>query len=251
MVCVSKSPRHDLRSRDVLADFNLPDREDAKPPGTGTNPSVTTEFVVPWFDTFICDTSFTRPDPVTKKNTPYLGLPSYTVFDFLGWFLSVTCHPPPTATNKNYYLPLVAMYARWCVTLALAANVQGQPQMVHIARIPIPKKPDMLILGSTTGTFVNRILVAVGERQENLEAEGIPPPDPGQRIPGEALGNLVKKLSSENNPEIYANEPINTNPPASELAVTYVDDNGVEQKLKGNDNYGSCAETFFYLYAAR
>lgn len=44
---------------------------------------------------------------------PFRGhdLPYYTVFDVIGWVLSILAPAPDGATLENYYAPLLALYS--------------------------------------------------------------------------------------------------------------------------------------------
>ena len=45
------------------------------------------------------------------------GIPFWGLFDILGLFLSSIGLAPSSATTRKFYLPLTAMYAKWCTTL--------------------------------------------------------------------------------------------------------------------------------------
>ncbi|KAL8772445.1 MAG: hypothetical protein Q9209_002396 [Squamulea sp. 1 TL-2023] len=59
--------------------------------------------------------------------------PVNTIFDILGWIMSITWRTAPatgSSTSRNFFMPLLALYARWCRVIS------------HVERI---------ILGSTIG----------------------------------------------------------------------------------------------------
>jgi hypothetical protein len=117
---------------------------------------------------------------------PFMGelVGAITVFDLLGWLMSVTANPdnPPntTATELNFHLPYLTLFARWCILLSTAcvadrkvdikgsARKQDQkalPVMVSIAYFdyhsintrtqastsPRPPAHPMVFMGSTLG----------------------------------------------------------------------------------------------------
>ena len=47
----------------------------------------------------------------------HYGIPFASLFDILGLFLSSISLAPSSSTTRNFYLPLTAMYAKWCITL--------------------------------------------------------------------------------------------------------------------------------------
>ncbi|KAJ5912033.1 uncharacterized protein N7473_001336, partial [Penicillium subrubescens] len=50
------------------------------------------------------------------------GVGYWSLFDILGLFLSSVGIAPNSATTRNFYLPLTAMYGRWCVILGACAR---------------------------------------------------------------------------------------------------------------------------------
>ena len=51
------------------------------------------------------------------KEFMYDGIPFANLFHILGLILSSISLGPGNATTRNFYLPLTAMYANWCITL--------------------------------------------------------------------------------------------------------------------------------------
>lgn len=52
--------------------------------------------------------------------------------DLLGYFLNLLGPAPPAATKSNFFLPLTAVYARWCAKIAgRAPPVYGYPADPH------------------------------------------------------------------------------------------------------------------------
>lgn len=82
-------------------------------------------------------------DPLRHSEVPYWGL-----FDMLGLFLSIVGVAPSRATKRNFYLPLTAMYAKWCS--ALAASV---PTMYNCTWIASGTGKGTLFLGASLKGF--------------------------------------------------------------------------------------------------
>ena len=64
-----------------------------------------------------------------------VDLPMITIYDYLGWLLSrLASSESRTAqrTAKDYYLPLLALYSRWCTIISRLVGFDSLP-MVHIA----------------------------------------------------------------------------------------------------------------------
>lgn len=88
----------------------------------------------------------TRDYDVNFGNTQ---LPVRTVFDALGWVLSITATVDAEGplTPSNFYLPLMGLYAKWCDTLM---DGDYQPTMLHIAWWGQPGE-EKVLLGATPG----------------------------------------------------------------------------------------------------
>jgi hypothetical protein len=124
-------------------------------------------------------------------------LPMTTIYDFLGWLLSKLFSeniPDSERTAEDLYLPLLAMYSRWCAVIANVVKFKSLP-MVHIAWWG-----NKTLLGATVGTVVGgtRDEVYMGPRRWMLNKAGYSLP---------------------------------------------------KAKSKGGSNYGSCAQTFFFIVA--
>lgn len=61
-------------------------------------------------------------------------LPVNTTFDVLERILSVCGSGPPGATAKNYYLPMLALYSKWC-------SVLGGSRFKGMTHITCPQTP--------------------------------------------------------------------------------------------------------------
>ena len=70
-----------------------------------------------------------------------------TIFDLLGWLMSVTANPDPppntTATELNFHLPYLTLFARWCVLLSNVcvadrkADIKGSATKQDQKAIPV------------------------------------------------------------------------------------------------------------------
>ncbi|KAL8789007.1 MAG: hypothetical protein Q9195_007027 [Heterodermia aff. obscurata] len=142
-------------------------------------------------------------------------LPDNTVFDMLGWLLSVTNIPADSAQPRTWYLQLLALYAKWCIVLA--GNQSGIPPMVHISWFPGAKSQKVVLLGSTIGripelnwaepapkTASFKAMTIINERQRYMADAGFVPQQ-GQEV-------------------------------------------DIRRAVNGK-GFGICAETFFYLVA--
>jgi hypothetical protein len=152
-------------------------------------------------------------DHTTKDLTlqPFCGtlLDTFTVFDLLGWLLSVTARPlvPPNTpmTDFNFYLPLCALFAKWCATISHACKQDVDtalgsevPPMVSIAYWTFPQKTTLarftatpgsryMLLGATLGAAVARTQIFVPQRQRYMT-------DIGYRSPGKNFGKCAESL---------------------------------------------------------
>ena len=139
-------------------------------------------------------------------------LPDNTVFDMLGWLLSVTNIPAAGAEPRTWYLQLLTLYARWCIVLA--GNKDGIPPMVHISWFPGAKSPKVVLLGSTIGKIPD---ITRGPKTASFKA-----------------------MTIINERQRYMTE------------AGFVSQKGQEVDIKNavdGKGFGICAETFFYLVA--
>jgi hypothetical protein len=169
-----------------------------------------------------------------------------TVFDLLGWLMSVTANPNPpatvtAATEENFHLPYLTLFARWCVVLSDACakdrkpDIKGSskkqdekavPTMVTLAYFdahdidkppratsgPSPTSHPMVFLGSTLGLSRIKHDWALPVRLRKLNRLYFVPEDP----------------------EMDPGDPSNAST-AEERQVM---------------QYGMCAETLFWIFAA-
>lgn len=110
--------------------------EEKKKPTTGVAVS----------DPFFYGNGESRDYDVNFGNTQ---LPVRTIFDALGWVLSITAtvDAEDALTPSNFYLPLMGLYAKWCDTLM---DGDYQPTMLHIAWWG-KSGEEKVLLGATPG----------------------------------------------------------------------------------------------------
>jgi len=134
---------------------------------------------------------------------PFLGIPvaALTIYDLLGWLLSVTTSPPPSLSGAQplelgYYLPLLSMYAKWVLVFSEECNsdrevssgtpakqdIAAQPGMVSIAYFDLskaggasgPDKGTCVMLGSTIGNPIARPTTIMTNRQQEMSELYVP-----------------------------------------------------------------------------
>jgi hypothetical protein len=155
--------------------------------------------------------------------TPYCEIPlnAFTIFDLLGWVFSITAWPqalPSEVNESNFYVPHLAVFARWCGIIAniCTKDVSGDkvkiPVMASIAYFQIPVHAGIrgvpikdgqvyVMVGATIGAALVRESVIRADRRQNLDSLQF-------HGPLDANGQIVA-------------------------------------------NYGSCSETNFYLFVKR
>ncbi|KAL5084004.1 hypothetical protein Trisim1_000737 [Trichoderma cf. simile WF8] len=67
-----------------------------------------------------------------------INLNYWCIYDLIGLFMSLLGSAPPAADRNNYFLPLTAVYARWCSRLAgkLKNKKSQEPSKAGIGPIP-------------------------------------------------------------------------------------------------------------------
>ena len=136
--------------------------------------------------------------------------------------------PPVNATDRNYYLPLLALFARWC--RLLGGDIENAPTMVHIAWFKGPSGKELVFLGSTIGAIDTPLRQAAVERERQSEMVALKfKPVDGQLVNCKQIicrkGTIVNQKF-----ELLPNE-------------------NKKEWVKSGAGYGICAETFFYLIA--
>ena len=200
--------------------------------------------------------------PSSDEEDVYLGYGDtwqlgQTVYDALGWVLSVTAFPEaghsPSDLERIFYLPLLAVYGKWCRILTFpsgpptertkatqdlsSAKIEAlkaektdpeikaiisanrtslheddvdAPSMFAISRFTDISKSNIVMLGATPGAYRFRSYDTVRERQARLMERGFIPNVPD--------------------------------------GLAFKDKEGAEGTNDNSVNYGTCAETSFYLY---
>ena len=76
-----------------------------------------------------------------------VDLPMITIYDYLAWLLSIlgSSESKEIRTAENYYLPLLALFSRWCTMIGSLINFDALP-MVHISWWE-----EKVLLGATLG----------------------------------------------------------------------------------------------------
>ena len=173
------------------------------------------------------------------------NLPINTTFDVLGWLLSVTSQPLPNATAVDFYLPLVALYARWCRVLA-GPDVKLAPPMVHIAWFQDAQRSTAVLLGSTIGKVPAplKIVNVIGERQRELELVRLTAAKPGQQA--QTSGNTVPSPGGTQYVLALGTSADGKFTPSKDPALP---PRGTADHIE--QGFGQCAETFFYLVARK
>ena len=185
---------------------------------------------------FIKSCAFAKEPHVFNANLPGIGiefegvpLPDNTVFDVLGWLLSVCSEPPTNATDRTYYLPLLSLFGRWCRLLGREVNT---PPMVHIAWFKGKSGKMLVLLGSTIGSIDVPLRQSAVERERQSELIAL------HFKPRDEEGQLVKADKYICRAGEIVNELFKLNPQEN-----------AEEWVKNGNGYGICAETFFYIVA--
>lgn len=75
-----------------------------------------------------------------------------TIFDLMGWIFSAANKPPSTADRDNYYLPLAAIYAKFCRLISMMYEEyreDPQPHMIALAYFTWNNGNHGVILGAS------------------------------------------------------------------------------------------------------
>ncbi|KAJ6188289.1 hypothetical protein N7519_003197 [Penicillium mononematosum] len=82
-------------------------------------------------------------NPIWQRNAPsqrskfllqtlvHNKVPFSGIYDILGLFLSSIGAAPNRATSRNFYLPMTAMYAKWCIALSEFVPKKSVPTMYN------------------------------------------------------------------------------------------------------------------------
>ena len=187
-------------------------------------------------------------------------LPAQTIYDALGWILSLTAVPSQIVHNLDrfFYLPLLAVYGKWCKILTATAeerpepprrynpeaiklpidpneqNIQGNPVMA-ISWFSDFHEPTQVILSSTIGTNWYRSHNIIRVRQQKLLDREFQPDNPETLVDNNVWGN---EYSAADDHQSRGYTKMNANGVAETLFYPKV-------------HFGVCAETSFFLVAGR
>ena len=118
-----------------------------------------------------------------------VDLPMITIYDYLAWLLSVLGSSELEGVEKtaqNYYLPLLALFSRWCTIISNLIKFDSLP-MVHIAWWD-----KNILLGATLGDvpevpsggpkpWTTRQQIYIQPRQTIMDGLGFQQPPPNVR----------------------------------------------------------------------
>jgi hypothetical protein len=90
-------------------------------------------------------------DPLHKYEFWFndVRLPFYTMADLLGWVISIAGRAPKEATETNFYLPLLSLYASWITKLS--PSKRQAPRTVQITYLCSVMHHLNLALGASIG----------------------------------------------------------------------------------------------------
>jgi hypothetical protein len=100
-----------------------------------------------------------RPPATTSKfivrGHLHNGRYYWSPYDLLGLFLSVMGSAPDDATKRNFYLPMTAVYGRWCRQIAgdPSGGVGNHPYMFQCTWCIRSGQPTRFFLGSSLAGF--------------------------------------------------------------------------------------------------
>ncbi|ETN38246.1 uncharacterized protein HMPREF1541_06277 [Cyphellophora europaea CBS 101466] len=200
-------------------------------------------------------------------------LPVRTLFDVLGWILSVTAKPDGgKATQNNFYLPLLALFGKWC--WALLPDKTSQPNMIHISWMEKPEvEENVVIIGATPGgdeCYWSGEKEVYHEKEPQTEEsrkklKSIPSNEKinwsyeghrGKDVVGsrqQMLRDLrvpVPPGDEENLVQVGKKDPAHKNKLLTHVNRDgeLVDDTDETAYTVGSSAYGVCAETFSYIW---
>lgn len=108
----------------------------------------------------------------------------YTVFDVLGWMLSILNPAPFGATYENFYQPALVFYVRLCGLVT--GNIEKAPNTNHITVFQPPTQDDNLLLSSNTFNLaLGSVIGPTSPLKEDVRLERIKLLEglPGMHIP--------------------------------------------------------------------
>lgn len=200
-------------------------------------------------------------------------LPLNTVYDYLGWIMSISWRKYGQrigSNNRNYYLPLLSLYAKWC--RLLGKRTRDKNSMVHIAWFtnragsadtadtPItPITP--ILLGSTIGSPMlgglsshptEAATLAGASSSMKIESKKEGEGDLTISAKSIAKANLILRERQEylRCPTGDTEQPFQGVPPAEESTLVSAPGHPLDARNFNGGNYGACAETFMWIYVS-
>lgn len=182
-------------------------------------------------------------------------LPVRTLFDTIGWILSITAEAAGgEATQNNFYLPLLALFGKWCYTLLPSKT---QPDMLHISW-----NEEVTILGATPGgdEDVANGSEEVYAEQESKKKKKSKDDEPLKRtkIPPKGTDKANYKYEGQRGTDVIGSRQQILQdlqvppPPGHEKNLVNVAKEGTSTYgVEGSSKYGVCAETFAYIWMAQ
>ena len=158
---------------------------------------------------------------------------AYTVYDLLGWVMSVTATPVPppglAVTEQTFYLPYLALFARWCILLAETCVTDRNPNVKGTDKIKNRKAVPAMV----TVVYV-----------EAQDISQLRPPSAGAQpaYPVLLLGSTLGLISIR--------DPWVAPSRKRKLKRYYYFPDEAQTKNEVM-NYGECAETLSWLWLAR
>lgn len=210
-------------------------------------------------------------------------LPIFTVFDALGWILSITAKPPvgtTEVTEENFFIPLLALFSKWAQTFSMKTKgVEGEevetdkefPAMIHISYWQDLKSKEVVtLLGSTPGLGAPNVGDGLSKKQleekeekEKKKGKGNAGPDPEPNLDDnlKSSRSYVVIQGRQKMLQELGFEPTGLDRTGKTPTPSDNDDPGFpeidhgDKLVEANDGkeqdigYGRCAETFFYIWA--
>lgn len=194
-------------------------------------------------------------------------LPLNTVYDYLGWIMSISWRKYGQrieSNNRNYYLPLLSLYAKWC--RLLGEKTRDMNSMVHIAwftnragsvdTADTPITP--ILLGSTIGSprlggvssHPTEDAGASSSMKIEIKKEG----KGNLTINAESIAKTTVILRERQDylrcPTVDIKQPLQGVPPAKKSTRISPPGHPLAARNFNDGNYGACAETFMWIYVS-
>jgi hypothetical protein len=116
-----------------------------------------------------------------------------TMFDRLGWLLSITAHPAKTETSvteANFFLPLLGLYGKWVQVLSISVTKKAEEE----TRLSLHNFPGML--------QISYWLDVKTKTDEKTKTDGLwtllgSTPGPGTAHPTQEITDNLKELAAK------------------------------------------------------